>query len=71
MAMTGETNFQALIARVREGDAEAAAMLVHRYESAIRRIVRTRMVDSRLRSLVDSSDICQSVFGSFFCRVAL
>ena len=63
--------FQALIARVRAGDEQAAAELVRRYEPAIRRAARVRLVDTRLNRLLDSMDICQSVMASFFVRAAL
>jgi RNA polymerase sigma factor (sigma-70 family) len=69
--MPDETPFQDLIARVREGDGDAAAELVRRYEPAIRRVVRLRLTDSRLRRAFDSMDVCQSVLGSFFVRAAL
>ena len=64
-------SFRALIARVRAGDQPAAAELVRRYEPAIRRAARVRLVDTRLNRLLDSMDICQSVLASFFVRVAL
>jgi RNA polymerase sigma-70 factor (ECF subfamily) len=59
-----------LIRGVRAGDQDAAALLVKRYEPAIRRAVRFRLADARLETLLDSMDICQSVLGSFFVRVA-
>ncbi len=59
-----------LLRRVRAGDQDAAAVLVKRYEPAIRRAVRFRLADARLGSALDSMDICQSVLGSFFIRVA-
>jgi RNA polymerase sigma-70 factor (ECF subfamily) len=43
---------------------------VERYEPAIRRAVRFRLSNAGLRRLLDSTDICQSVFGSFFVRLA-
>ena len=64
-------DFTSLIRRVRAGDEQAAAELVRRYEPAIRRAARVRMVDTRLNRLFDSMDICQSVLGSFFVRTAL
>jgi len=70
-AVSDETSFHDLIARVRAGDGEAAAELVRRYEPAIRRVVRLRLTDSRLRRAFDSMDVCQSVLGSFFVRAAL
>jgi hypothetical protein len=63
--------FRDLIARVRAGDEEAARELVRTYEPTIRRTVRLRLADPRLRRAFDSMDICQSVFGSFFARAAL
>src|SRR5262249_13908762 len=39
-------------------------------EPAIRRAARIRILDPRLTSLLDSSDIMQSVFASFFVRAA-
>jgi RNA polymerase sigma factor (sigma-70 family) len=63
--------FHDLIQRVRSGDQQAAAELVRRYEPAIRRAIRIRIVDHRLQALFDSMDICQSVLGSFFVRVVL
>src|SRR5271155_5126968 len=64
-------SFRALIARVRSGDEQAAAELVRRYEPAIRRAARVRLVGTRLNRLLDSMDICQSVMASFFVRTAL
>ena len=69
--MSPETSFQDLIRRVRAGDAAAAAELVRHYEPAIRRVVRLRLSDSRLRRTFDSMDVCQSVLGSFFVRANL
>jgi RNA polymerase sigma-70 factor (ECF subfamily) len=63
--------FRDLIRRVRDRDQEAAAELVRRYESAIRRVVRIHLRDARLRRVLDSMDICQSVLASFFVRTAL
>jgi RNA polymerase sigma factor (sigma-70 family) len=68
--MADALTFDELIRRVRAGDEEAAAILVKRYESAIRRAVRFRLADAGLGSLLDSMDICQSVLGSFFVRAA-
>ena len=44
---------------------------MRRYEPTIRRVVRVRLVDTRLQRLFDSMDVCQSVFGSFFVHAAL
>jgi RNA polymerase sigma-70 factor (ECF subfamily) len=68
--MSDAPTFQDLVQRVRAGDEVAAKDLVQRYEPAIRRAVRFRLADPRLGRLVDSMDICQSVFASFFVRAA-
>lgn len=53
------------------GDQDAAIELVREYEPEIRREVRLRLTDPKLRRTVDSMDICQSVLGNFFVRAAL
>jgi RNA polymerase sigma-70 factor (ECF subfamily) len=68
--MTEDQSFASLVRKLRAGDDEAAAELVRRYEPAIRRSVRLRLRDPRLRRLLDSVDICQSVMASFFVRAA-
>jgi RNA polymerase sigma-70 factor (ECF subfamily) len=65
------TQFRELIRRVRERDQDAAQELVQRYENAIRRVVRIHLRDTRMRRVLDSMDICQSVLASFFIRTAL
>ena len=68
--MSEAPTFEELIRRVRAWDQQAAAELVRRYEPAIRRAVRVRLANARLRNLLDSMDICQSVLRSFFVRAA-
>src|SRR5262245_36070345 len=68
--MSDEVPFQELITRVRKGDDAAANELVRRYAPAIRRAVRFRLTDPRLRRTLDSMDVCQSVMASFFVRAA-
>lgn len=63
------SEFVDLLARVRNGDDDAAAHLVAQYELAIRVAIRTRLSDPALRRQFDSTDICQSVLGSFFVRL--
>jgi RNA polymerase sigma-70 factor (ECF subfamily) len=63
--------FRDLLLRVRNRDASAAAELVRRFAPTIRRVVRIRLRDERLRRVVTESDICQSVLASFFVRAAL
>jgi hypothetical protein len=38
--MADEADFASLMQRVRSGDEQAAAELVHRYEPAVRRVIR-------------------------------
>jgi RNA polymerase sigma factor (sigma-70 family) len=66
-----EASFRDLIRRVRLRDEAAAAELVHRYEPAIRTVIRAQLTDQSLRRLFDSMDICQSVLANFFVRAAL
>ncbi len=68
--MSDDVPFADLILRVRRGDQAAANLLVQRYEPAIRRAVRFRLTDPRLRRTLDSMDVCQSVMASFFVRAA-
>jgi RNA polymerase sigma-70 factor (ECF subfamily) len=69
--MTADPSFGELIDRVRRRDGEAAAAIARRYEPHVRRVVRIRLGDLRLRHLVDAQDVCQSVLASFFVRAAL
>jgi RNA polymerase sigma-70 factor (ECF subfamily) len=69
--MFDATTFAELLQRVRTGDQVAAAELVQQYEPLIRREVRLRLEDQRLRRTLDSMDICQSVLASFFVRTAV
>jgi RNA polymerase sigma-70 factor (ECF subfamily) len=71
IAGDGDPSFSEFIRRIRGGDERAARELVRRYEPAIRRAVRVRLRDPRLRRLIESADICQSVFATFFARTAL
>jgi RNA polymerase sigma-70 factor (ECF subfamily) len=69
--MPADDQFADLIRLVRAGDEDAAAELVRRYESSIRRVVRVYLRDPRLRRVLDSTDICQSVLATFFVRANL
>jgi RNA polymerase sigma-70 factor (ECF subfamily) len=70
LAMSLADAFADLVRRLRAGDEEAAAELVRGYESTVRRVVRLRLRDPRLRRVFDSMDVCQSVLGSFLLRTA-
>src|ERR1700745_1945673 len=69
--MPDEGMFRDLIRRGGDRDQDAATALVRRYEGAIRRVVRIHLRDTRMRRVLDSMDICQSVLASFFVRTAL
>jgi RNA polymerase sigma-70 factor (ECF subfamily) len=71
MALSSETALPTLLGRFRAGDPDAARELVEAYEPHLRRMIRLRLRDSRLRRLFDSSDICQSVMANFFARLSL
>ena len=63
--------FRDLLTRVRAGDQRAATDLVRQLEPELRRAVRVRLGDPRLRRVADSVDVCQSVLANFFVRVRL
>lgn len=68
---SADDDFREQLRRVRAGDGAAAAELVRRYEPEIRRVIRVRLNDPRLRRVVDSLDVCQSVLANFFVRASL
>jgi RNA polymerase sigma factor (sigma-70 family) len=68
--MITDEAFRALVGRVRAGEPEAAEELLRLYEPEVRRFIRLRLTDARLRRSFDSMDIFQSVFVNFFVRVA-
>jgi RNA polymerase sigma factor (sigma-70 family) len=69
--MPAEPTFSELIERARRGEEPATAELLRLYEPALRRVIQVRLFDARIRRLHDGDDICQSVLGSFFVRLAL
>jgi RNA polymerase sigma-70 factor (ECF subfamily) len=66
--MSEPDEFRVLLEKVRAGEPAAAAELVRQYEPEVRRLVRLRLTDPRLRRIFDSMDICQSVMANFFVR---
>src|SRR5262245_8729820 len=68
--MSEANDFLTLLARVRTGDPDAAAELVRRFEAPLRRAIRFRLSGGPFRGPVTESDVCQSVLGSLFIRVA-
>jgi DNA-directed RNA polymerase specialized sigma24 family protein len=63
-------SFAELIRRVRAGAGDAADELWRHYEPMLRREVRLRLRDPRLRQRFDENDVCQSVMASFFVRLS-
>ena len=68
--MSDDEQTSDLLRRIRQGDGAAATELVRQYEPEIRRAVRVRLTDPRLRRVLDSMDVCQSVLAAFFVRVS-
>lgn len=68
--MLEHPEFTQFVNQIRLGNGQAAEELIRRYESAIRVAVRTKMTDPSLKRELESMDICQSVFASFFLRAA-
>ena len=64
-----DAEFDELLVRIRTSDADALKEFVDKYEPYLRRTVRYRIDRVGLQAAVDSNDICQSVFGSFFLRL--
>ena len=68
--MDAGSDFAGFVRRIRKGDETAASELIHQYEQELRIIVRIRLKDARLRRVLDSTDICQSVLANFFAQAA-
>jgi DNA-directed RNA polymerase specialized sigma24 family protein len=66
--MAEKEDFAELMSAVRRGDADAAQELWRRFEPMLKREIRLRLRDTRLRQRFDESDICQSVMATFFVR---
>ena len=60
------SDFERFLVAVRDGDRDLAIDLVRQYEPYLRRIIHQRLADRRVRHVVDSVDICQSVMADFF-----
>ena len=63
-----ESELRQFLARIRDGDEDAARELLRRYEAKVRLVVR-RQLPRLLRSRFDSQDFVQSIWGSFFRRI--
>jgi RNA polymerase sigma-70 factor (ECF subfamily) len=62
--MAADLSFLELIQCVRAGGQLASADFVKQHKPAL----RVRLRDARLRRLIDSTDVCQSVMDNFFVR---
>jgi len=65
--MAADDSFAEVMARLRGGDADAAALVFRRFTHRLIGLARGHL-DSRLRRKVDPEDVLQSVFKSFFHR---
>jgi RNA polymerase sigma factor (sigma-70 family) len=60
-----DADFYGLMARLHQGDPDAAAILLQDYDDEVRTIVRRHLAHDA-RRLVDSTDVTQSVWCDFF-----
>ncbi len=63
-----ESDFERFLDAVRRGDRQAADELARRLEPYLRRVVHLRLTNRKLRQVLDSMDICQSILGVFFAK---
>lgn len=68
--MATDSEFAALVEQIRRGNQNAARDLVQQYEHELRIMARVRLTDPRLRRVLDSMDVCQSILANFFARAA-
>ncbi len=61
--------FAALLERVRTGDPQSVEQLLTDYDPYVRRAVRRRLSGLARPLMVDSNDLCQSIFGSLLIRL--
>jgi DNA-directed RNA polymerase specialized sigma24 family protein len=54
--------------RLRSGDQDEVERLLRRLEPSLRRVIRMRLVDDRLRRVVDTSDVFQSLMKDFLSQ---
>jgi RNA polymerase sigma-70 factor (ECF subfamily) len=67
--LTQEPDTDALLERIRQGDAEARSELIARYRPRLKRLVAQRL-DRRLLGRVDPSDVVQEVLAEAACKLA-
>lgn len=59
---------QEFFAALRSGDPQTAESLLNRLEPSLRRIIRARLQDARVRRVADTSDIYQSLLKDFLIQ---
>jgi RNA polymerase sigma factor (sigma-70 family) len=64
------STFPTFLAALRRGYPQAADELIRRFDPYIRRVVGLRLTDPRLRRILDSMDLCQSILARFLARAA-
>jgi len=67
--MDANAAFVDLMTQVRAGEATACNRLIETYGDEIRRVIRIRLREPLVQSIVDTSDIYQSVMLDFFARI--
>jgi RNA polymerase sigma-70 factor (ECF subfamily) len=68
-AQSSGDSFAEVMARLRAGEAEAAAQVFRRFQHRLIALARSRL-EARLRPKLDPEDVLQSVYKSFFLRCA-
>jgi RNA polymerase sigma-70 factor (ECF subfamily) len=67
--MSADDSFRELFEKLCRNDNDAAVEVVHRYAERLIALVRSRL-DQRLKQRLDPEDVIQSVFRTFFVRLA-
>ena len=70
-SQSGSGEIRELIRKVRLGDSRAADTLFRQYGAEIQTEIRRRLRRALLTSVLETDDVCQSVFGSFFVGLAV
>ena len=59
---------QEFLAKLRSGDEQGIEEMLHELDSFLRQAIRLRLIDQRLRRVVDTTDILQSLLKDFLCQ---